>query len=102
MVVKWSKYAIDDLKNCVQNSKIYATGKLEKYINNLVLYVNDLQTSPLLGKEFYTYKEIEIRQLLYKMHRIFYYIYDDSIIIIMVTHTSRDLTNIIKAIKRIL
>lgn len=53
MVVKWSKYAIDDLKNYVQNSKLYATGKLEKYVNNLVLYVNDLQTSTLLGKEFY-------------------------------------------------
>lgn len=102
MVVKWSKYAIDDLKKYVKNSKIYATGKLEKYVHDLVLYTNDLQTSPLLGKEFYTYKEIEIRQLLYKMHRIFYYIYDDSIIIIMVTHTTRDLTNTINAIKRIL
>ena len=102
MVIKWSKYAIDDLRKYVRNSKIYATGKLEKYVNSLILYTNNLQESPLLGKEFYTYKEIEIRQLLYKMHRIFYYIYDDNIIIIMVAHTSRDLTNIIEAIKKIL
>ena len=57
MVIKWSKYAIDDLRKYVRNSKIYATGKLEKYVNSLILYTNNLQESPLLGKEFILIKK---------------------------------------------
>ena len=102
MVVVWSKFAKTDLKNYKQNSKILTKDKIVKYIKNLVKYTNELQSNPFLGKEFYEYKNIFIRQLLYKMHRVLYFIQDEKIIIIMVAHTSRDLVNIIKNIKKIL
>ena len=101
MVVIRSKYAKLDLKNYKQNSNIHYKENLSKYIKNLILYVDTLKDFPLLGKMFYSYKNIEIRQLIYEMHRIFYYIQNETVIIIMVVHTSRDLTNIIKEIKRI-
>ena len=102
MVVVWSKYARNDLKNYKQNSKILSTNKIEKYINNLVKYTRELQNHPFLGNEFYEYKNISIRQLLYKMHRILYFIQNEKIVIIMVSHTSRDLTNIIRNINKII
>ena len=102
MVVIWTESAKNDLKNYIQNSKILSNDKIKKYINNLVKYANELKDYPYLGKNFYEYKNILVRQLLYKMHRILYFVQDKNIIIIMVTHTSRDLTNIINIIKNII
>ena len=102
MVVIWTESAKNDLKNYMQNSKILSNDKIKKYINNLVKYANELKDYPYLGKNFYEYKNILVRQLLYKMHRILYFVQDKNIIIIMVTHTSRDLTNIINIIKNII
>lgn len=86
-------------KNYVQNSKIITEDKISAYINDLVDYANSLENNPKLGKVLYIYKNIKIRQLLYKMHRIFYYIENDEIIIIQVVHTSRNVDNTIKYFK---
>ncbi len=100
MVVIWSDYAKQDLKSYFKNSNIITPGKIEKYNNNLVEYAETLSSSPELGKEFYSYHGISIRQLLFEMHRIFYFIDKDEIVIIQVSHYSRSLDNIIKAIKK--
>lgn len=86
-------------KNYVQNSKIITEDKISAYINDLVDYANSLENNPKLGKVLYIYKNIKFRQLLYKMHRIFYYIENDEIIIIQVVHTSRNVDNTIKYFK---
>lgn len=99
MVVIWSEQSRNDLKNYVQNSKIITEDKISAYINDLVNYANSLESNPKLGKVFYIYKNIKIRQLLYKMHRLFYYIENDEIIIIQVVHTSRNVDNTIKYFK---
>lgn len=61
---------------------------------------NSLTFSPKLGKIFFKYKKITIRQLLYRMHRIFYYIDNNEIIIIQVTHTRRNIENVIRIMKK--
>ena len=96
MVVIWQKQAQDDLKNYIKNSKIYTTDKLKKYVNVLVDYVSSLEELPYLGKVFYVYNNIEIRQILYKMHRIIYYIKEEKIIIVKVDHTARNIDTVIK------
>ena len=98
MVVHWTKEAKLDLKNYYTNSKIYSKGKLEKYITDLIIYVNSLSSFPNLGKLLYTHNEIKIRQLIFKMHKIFYYVQENKIIIIKIAHTSRDLIKVIKII----
>lgn len=102
MVVVWSKSAINDLKSYSEHSKIITDGKIQKYIDSLIDYASSLSFTPNLGKEFLTYKNITIRQLLYKMHRIFYYIENDEIIIIQITHTSRDIDNVIAIMKTLI
>ena len=61
MVVIWSDDAKQDLKNYYKNSNIITPGKVEKYNNDLVEYVDSLSTSPELGKELYSYHNIVIR-----------------------------------------
>lgn len=102
MVVIWSEPAINDLKNYSKHSKIINDTKLQNYINSLIDYGNSLATMPNLGKDFMTYKSKTIKQLLYNMHRIFYYIEENEIIIIQISHTSRKLDNVIKAMKTLL
>lgn len=96
MVVIWQEQAQNDLKNYIQNSRIYTSNKVNTYVNTLVDYVSNLETSPLLGKIFYIYNNVEIRQLLFKMHRIIYYIKEDKIIIVEVVHTARNVDTVIK------
>lgn len=100
MVIIWSKLAQKDLKDYVQNSKLVTEGKAQKYAENLVDYTDSLEQFPYLGKEFITYKTIVIRQLLYEMHRIFYFIKEDKIIIIHVTHYARSIENVMKSLKK--
>lgn len=100
MVVIWSKPAIRDLKDYVQNSRLVTEERVQKYAESLVDYADSLKQFPYLGKEFITYKTITIRQLLYEMHRIFYYIDNDKIIIIHIAHYARSIENIIKALKK--
>lgn len=100
MVVIWSDYAKQDLKSYYKNSNIVTPGKVEKYNNELVEYADTLSSSPELGKEFLSYHNVMIRQLLFQMHRIFYFIDNGEIIIIQVSHYSRSLDNIIKTIKK--
>ena len=102
MVVIWDKTAINDLKSYSEHSKIITEGKVQEYIESLIDYGNSLSFNPNLGKEFLDYKNTTIRQLLYKMHRIFYYIEKNEIIIIQVIHTSRNIDNVIAIMKNLL
>ena len=99
MVVIWSEQSRDDLKSYAQNSKIRAEGEVSAYLDALVHYTNSLENNPELGKVFYIYKNVKIRQLIYKVHRIFYYIENNEVIIIQVVNTSRNVDNAIKYFK---
>lgn len=100
MVIIWFKLAQKDLKDYVQNSKLVTEGKAQKYAEKLIDYIDSLEQFPNLGKEFITYRTIIVRQLLYKMHRIFYFIKDDKIVIIHVTHYARSIENVMKSLKK--
>ena len=102
MVVVWSEQAINDLKSYAKNSAIITESKVQQYIDDLVDYGNSLSLSPQLGKSFLIYKNIQIRQLIYKMHRIFYYIENNEIIIIQIVHTKRNINVVIEIMKKYL
>ena len=59
----------------------------------------ELNTSNRLGKFLFNRDKYEIRQLIYKMHKIFYAIDKEKLYILTVTHTKRNPTEIIKIIK---
>lgn len=64
-------------------------------------YIENLSVNPLLGKEVYVYKGFHIRQIIYKLHRIYYYIEEDRIIIVGIFHTAMDVEKIMKYINEI-
>ena len=100
MKILWSENAKNDLLNYKQNSKIVTEGKVEKYINDLIEYVNSLNNSTKLGKFLFNKKGFEIRQLIYNMHKIFYAIKKDTIHILVISHTSRNPNEIMKVIQK--
>lgn len=98
MVVILDKNATNDLKNFFENSKISPVN-LKNYISDLLAYIKKLENYPNIGKIQYIYNETEIRQLVFKMHKIFYYIKEDKIIITAIFHTHVDINRITKYLK---
>ena len=80
---KYSKY-----------SKILSENKVKSYIIDLVKYVGDLSITPELGKSFININGIEYRQLIFKIHRIFYYIKNEKVIVVKIIHKARNIDNI--------
>ena len=89
MVIRWTNKAKQDLINYKENSKIVTDGKVEEYIHSLVDYVDILNTSNKLGKFLFNRGNLEFRQLVYKMHKIFYVIDKNSIYILTIVHTKK-------------
>ena len=96
MVIIWSNPAIDDLKKFKEITKKI---RPDEYLNNLISYVEDLTLNSKLGK-IYTYiQETIIRQLIYKEHKIYYYVENEKIHILAVIHSkenSKERLNYIK------
>lgn len=97
MVIIWQKQAKQDLKEYSAHSKI---SKIKEYISELVNYVDLLSSSPELGKTFLNINGTELRQLIFRMHRIFYFINNEKIVIAKVVHTSRNIDNVILYFKQ--
>lgn len=66
------------------------------------MYTNTLIISPKLGKLLYKNEKLELRQLVYKMHRIFYCISNNEITILSVAHCKYDIDNIMEYLIKIL
>lgn len=96
MEIIWLDDAKNDLINYRQNSSIITEEKIENYLNDLVEYITSLTTYPYLGKLFFHHNGTEVRQLLYKRHRIIYYIQNNEIRILAIIHTSRDIDTAMK------
>ena len=99
MVIKWTPLAIEQLQNFVEISKA-ETHNVKKYITSLVDYSNSLLSNNELGKVMFILDNVKFRQLLYKKHRIIYYIKKDEIQIVSVIHTSQNLERAIAMLEK--
>lgn len=97
MTIIWSENAKDNINSYKQNSKIF---KVEEYIKELIEYTDYLQNSPKMGKLISNKGNVEIRQLVFRMHRIFYVINENTIIITSIVHTKRNMNIIIKYLNK--
>lgn len=99
MNVVWSKNAKDDLNSYMQNSKLITDAKIEDYVSSLIDYVSTLNEFHKIGKFLFIKNNFEIRQLIYRMHKIFYAIINDNVYIINIYNTSRNINNILGYLK---
>lgn len=97
MTIIWSENAKDNINSYKQNSKIF---KVEEYIKELIEYTDYLQNSPKMGKLISNKGNVEIRQLVFRMHRILYVINENTIIITSIVHTKRNMNIIIKYLNK--
>lgn len=99
MVIKWTPLAKEQLKNFTKISKA-EPHNLKKYITALVAYSDRLLDNNELGKAMFKINDVIFRQLLYKKHRIIYYIRENEIQIVSVIHTSQNLEKAIAILEK--
>ena len=91
MEIVWTNEAKQDLFNFINNARVDTEKTATEYVSKLVDYVENLSTNSQLGKSAFLINNIEIRQLIYKSHKILYFIQENSIYIIAVIHSKRDI-----------
>lgn len=97
MVIIWQKSAVQDLKDYLKFTK---TSHPKQYISDLVDYVDILKNFPDLGKNYIEIYSVKIKVLIYKMHKIFYYIKDNKIYVIKVAHSHMNEDTILNAFNK--
>jgi len=99
MILELSENAQQDIVDFIKKTFIQTDAKLTKYISGLFDYIDMLTIFNHLGKTLFYIKNIEIRQLLFRKHRIIYCLEPNRIIILSVIHTHRDIHKSIKFLK---
>lgn len=99
MVIKWTPLAIEQLHNFKKISKA-ESNNIRDYITSLVVFTNELLSNNELGKVMFKLNDTKFRQLLYKKHRIIYYIKKEEIQIVSVIHTSQNLERAISILEK--
>lgn len=90
MVIKWTPLAIEQLQNFREISKA-ESHNIKDYIISLVTFTNSILDNNELGKVIFMLNNVKFRQLLYKKHRIIYYVKNGEIQIVSIIHTSQNL-----------
>lgn len=89
--VIWTEFAVEDLRSIhtyiSQDSKVYADRFIEKIINR----VEQLETHPQSGRIVPEFQIETLRELIEGNYRIIYKINSDSIGVIRVHHSGRQL-----------
>ncbi|MCI9177431.1 MAG: type II toxin-antitoxin system RelE/ParE family toxin [Clostridia bacterium] len=98
MVVKWAKEARKDLLD-FRKSTLKTYSNVNKYISMLYNYIDTLKEFPYLGKEIFNIRNVKVRQLIFREHRIIYIIMSDIIFIISIMYTTRNIEKYIQYLK---
>ena len=100
-MVVWTDNAISHIKEFIDEARTDTEETAKAYMNKLVDYADILETMPEIGKKMeYVISNYEIRQMLYKKHRIFYHIKGNDAVILAVLHTRLDINKALRKLKR--
>ena len=73
---------------------------VKRYILNLIDYTNFLGQNPYLGRVLFIHNSLEYRLLIYRKYKIIYTV-TNSINIVSVVHSARNIQEILNQIKSI-
>lgn len=100
-MVIWTDKAISHIMEFIDEAREDTKETAKSYMRSLVDYADILETMPEFGKNMkYVIANYEIRQLIYKKHRIIYHIKESDIVILSVLHTKLDLGKALRKLKR--
>lgn len=100
-MVKWTDNAISNITDFIDLARLDTENTAKNYMNKLIDYVDILNTMPELGKVMgNNVFKYEIREIVYKSHKIIYHKTKTDIVILTVLHSKMDLNTALKRIKR--
>lgn len=100
-MVIWTDNAISHITEFIDGAREDTEETAKSYMRKLIDYTDILDTMPELGKNMdYIVADYEIRQLIYRKHRIIYHIKGNDIVILSVLHTRLDLGKALRKLKR--
>ena len=100
-MVVWTDNAISHITEFIDEVREGTEKTAKTYMRKLVDYTDILETMPEIGKKtnFYIF-DYEIRQMIYKKHRIFYNIKGKDVVILAIIHTKLDVGKALRKLKR--
>jgi toxin ParE1/3/4 len=93
-IVKYTKPALQDLKNIHDYIANDSAVNAKRFIQAIKDHVTILNKYPEIGSQIFTNRYNNLRQLLHKSYRIIYYYENDIVTIITIHHQSRLIENI--------
>ena len=100
-MVVWTDNAISHITEFIDETREGTEETAKTYMRKLVDYTDTLETMPETGKKTNFYiSDYEIRQMIYKKHRIFYNIKGKDVVILAIIHTKLDVGKALRKLKR--
>lgn len=100
-MVVWTDNAISHITEFIDEAREGTEETAKTYMRKLVDYTDILETMPEIGKKTNFYiSDYEIRQMIYKKHRIFYNIKEKDVVILAIIHTRLDVGKALRRLKR--
>lgn len=100
-MVIWTDNAVSHITEFIDEAKEDTEETAKSYMRKIVNYVDILETMPALGKKIeYVIYNLEIRQIIYKKHRIIYYIENNDTVILAILHIKLDIEKALRKLKR--
>ena len=100
-MVIWTDTALSHITEFIDEAREDTENTAKSYILKLVDYTDILEKMPLIGKKIESiFPDYEIRQMIYKKHRIIYHIKENDVIILAVLHTRLDINKALIKLKR--
>lgn len=100
-MVIWTDMAISHITEFIDEVREDTENTAKSYMSKLIDYTDILETMPEMGKEIeFVISSYEIRQMIYKKHRIIYHIKGNDVVILAVLHTRLDINKALNRLKR--
>ena len=100
-MVVWTDTAVSHITEFIDNAREGTEKTAKSYMNKLVDYVTILEEMPNIGKKMdYMLFEYEIRQIIYKKHRIIYHLKNNNVVVLAILHTKLDIDSALKRLNK--
>lgn len=100
-MVIWTDTAISHITEFIDEVREDTENTAKSYMSKLIDYTDILETMPKMGKKIeFVISSYEIRQMIYKKHRIIYHIKGNDVVILAVLHTRLDINKALNRLKR--
>ena len=100
-MVIWTDNAISHITEFIEEARKGTEQNAKAYMKKLVEYIDILETMPEIGKHIDGFViEYDVRQIVYKKHRIIYSIQEKNCVILAVLHTKLDVNKSFNKLKK--